>query len=348
MNFFVTGTAGFIGYHLAKRLLVDGHAVTGFDGMTPYYDVTLKHRRHALLEAHPGFTAIVGQLEDAQELKAAVVGAKADIVVHLAAQAGVRYSIEHPESYISSNLVGTANLLESVRSNVPRHLLFASTSSVYGGNLSVPFAERDRADGPVSLYAATKKGGEAMMHSYSHLWQIPTTCLRFFTVYGPWGRPDMALFKFVSAMERGDVIDVYGEGRMRRDFTFVDDLIEAIVRLVGLPPTATAVEAASGDSLSPVAPFRTVNIAGGNPVELMSFIEAIEAKVGRRAKKAMLPMQPGDVVQTMADPALLQALIGYVPETPLADGVSAFVDWYRAEYSQHRAGRDRSMGMRDA
>lgn len=328
MRFFITGTAGFIGYHLANRLLGDGHVVTGFDGLTPYYDVDLKQRRHAMLAAeHPAFTAVVGQLEDAEQLTAAVADSRADVVVHLAAQAGVRYSIDHPETYIRSNLTGTANLLECMRTYRPKHLLFASTSSIYGGN-RVPFAETDRADGPVSLYAATKKGGEAMMHAYSHLWQIPTTCFRFFTVYGPWGRPDMALFKFVAAIQSDKPIDVYGQGRMRRDFTYVDDLVEAVVRLIDQRPAQAAPGAVDCDSLSPVAPFRIVNIGGGKPVELMQFIEAIEHKMGRQAAKNMLPMQPGDVVETMSDPSLLRALVGDLPTTPLARGISCFVDWY--------------------
>lgn len=336
MRFFITGTAGFIGFHLANRLLGDGHTVTGFDGLTPYYDVELKRCRHAMLARHQAFTPIVGQLEDAEQLATAVARSQADVVVHLAAQAGVRYSIDHPETYIRSNLVGTANLLECVRAHRPSHLLFASTSSIYGGN-SVPFAEADRADGPVSLYAATKKGGEAMMHAYSHLWKIPTTCFRFFTVYGPWGRPDMALFKFVAAIESGKAIDVYGQGRMRRDFTYVDDLVEAVVRLIDRRPSEADVGAIDGDSLSAVAPFRIVNIGGGNPVELMAFIEEIEHKMGRRAVKNMLPMQQGDVVQTMSDPSLLKALIGGLPETPLAQGISSFVDWYLSDHGARSA-----------
>ena len=330
MRAIVTGTAGFIGFHLARRLLRQGHSVTGLDAMTPYYDVRLKRERHALLKEMEGFTAVEGRLEDAEVVTDTLRAAQADVIIHLAAQAGVRYSIENPGSYISSNLVGTATLLEAARAYPPRHLMFASTSSVYGGNDKTPFAEVDRADGPVSLYAATKKGGEAMTHSYAHLWQIPTTCFRFFTVYGPWGRPDMALFKFVEAIEAGRPVEVYGEGRMRRDFTFIDDLVDAIVALIGVPPVKGSPVSAV-DSLSPVAPWRSVNIAGGKPVELMSFISTIENKLGRAAQLIMLPMQKGDVVQTMADPTLLRQLIGTIPETNLADGVGAFVDWYRRD-----------------
>ena len=330
MRAIVTGTAGFIGFHLARRLLRQGHSVTGLDAMTPYYDVRLKRERHALLKEMEGFTAVEGRLEDAELVTDTLRAAQADVIIHLAAQAGVRYSIENPGSYISSNLVGTATLLEAARAYPPRHLMFASTSSVYGGNDKTPFAEVDRADGPVSLYAATKKGGEAMTHSYAHLWQIPTTCFRFFTVYGPWGRPDMALFKFVEAIEAGRPVEVYGGGRMRRDFTFIDDLVDAIVALIGVPPVK-GWPVSAVDSLSPVAPWRSVNIAGGKPVELMSFISTIENKLGRAAQLIMLPMQKGDVVQTMADPTLLRQLIGTIPETNLADGVGAFVDWYRRD-----------------
>lgn len=339
MKILVTGSAGFIGFHLCQWLLADGHEVLGLDGMTPYYDVTLKQARLNRLHTMQGFGFRQLMLEDRPGLDEAVAGFLPELVVHLAAQAGVRYSLEHPESYVSSNLVGTANLLEALRAHPPRHLLFASTSSVYGGNPVTPFGEADRTDFPVSLYAATKKAGEAMTHSYAHLFGIPTTCFRFFTVYGPWGRPDMALFKFVDAIDRGAPIDVYGEGRMRRDFTYVDDLVEAIVRLVDAVPQAGQPVQGAGvvDSLSPVAPWRVVNIAGGQPIELMDFIRTVEAATGRTAQKRLLPMQPGDVMQTHADPRLLEALVGFVPATPLASGVRAFVDWYRAYHG--RSGR---------
>lgn len=335
MRVFVTGTAGFIGFHLARRLLADGHQVVGYDGVTPYYDPGLKRARLAVLAAEAGFTAIEAMLEEAERLTAAVAEAAADWVVHLAAQPGVRYSIEHPQSYIQSNLVGTANLLEAVRAHRPKHFLFASTSSVYGGNTKMPFAETDRADGPVSLYAATKKAGEAMVHSYAHLWNIPSTCVRFFTVYGPWGRPDMAPIKFSDAIEQGRAIDVYGHGRMRRDFTYVDDLIEAMVRLLATPPElGKPVEA---DSLSEVAPFRSVNIGGGRPTELMDFIAELERALGRKAVLNMMDGQPGDPVATEADTTLLRALIGEVPQTPLSVGLARFVAWYRADAGRREA-----------
>ncbi|MCZ4347998.1 NAD-dependent epimerase/dehydratase family protein [Devosia neptuniae] len=331
MKFFVTGSAGFIGFHLAKRLLMDGHEVLGFDGMTPYYDPALKQRRHELLGRWNSFHPVIGMLENKVLLDETVFGFKPDIVVHLGAQAGVRYSIEHPDVYIQSNLVGTANVLEAARNSAPQHLLIASTSSVYGGNQSMPFREADRTDFPVSLYAATKKACEAMSHSYAHLFRIPTTCFRFFTVYGPWGRPDMALFKFVAAIEKGEPIDVFGEGKMRRDFTYVDDLVEGIVRLVNIQPeVGLPVEFAGGlDSLSPVAPWRSVNIAGGQPVELMDFINLIEKAVGKAAIKNFLPMQQGDVVETFADSRLLQALTNFQPCTGVEQGVSTFVEWYQ-------------------
>jgi len=336
MRVLVTGSAGFIGFHLSRRLLADGHEVTGFDGMTPYYDVALKQRRHALLARHNGFAAHIGMLEDREALQRAFAEAKPQIVVHLAAQAGVRYSLEQPEAYASSNLTGTFNVLEAVREAAPRHFLFASTSSVYGGNTKTPFAETDRADAPLTLYAATKKAGEEMSHAYAHLWALPTTCFRFFTVYGPWGRPDMALFKFVAAIERGEPIDIYGAGKMRRDFTYVDDLVEGIVRLMGVAPEqGKPVNAA--DSLSPVAPFRVVNIAGGQPVELLDFIATIERHLGKTADRRLLPMQKGDVAGTHADAGLLRALTGYVPGTSIEDGVRAFVEWYRNDYAKANA-----------
>ncbi|WP_316354917.1 NAD-dependent epimerase/dehydratase family protein [Devosia sp.] len=330
MKIFVTGTAGFIGFHLARRLLDDGHAVTGYDGVTNYYDPALKRSRLALLAKYDQFEQIEGMLEDAGRLDDAVVDSDAEVVVHLAAQAGVRYSLEAPQSYIQSNVVGTANLLETLRRHKPRHLVFASTSSVYGGNTKFPFAETDRADGPVSLYAATKKSGEAMVHSYAHLFGIASTCLRFFTVYGPWGRPDMAPIKFASAILEGRPIDVYGHGKMQRDFTYVDDLVDVIARIMELPPEQG--RPVRHDSLSAVAPFRVVNIAGGRQTELLDFIRTIEKAIGRPAELNLLPMQPGDVVATQSDTSLLRELIGRVPETSVETGIGRFVEWYKAYY----------------
>lgn len=328
MRFLITGTAGFIGFHLARRLLADGHEVVGVDGMTPYYDLRLKEGRHGVLAESPAFRAEALMLEDAGRLMEVARAAAPDAIFHLAAQAGVRYSLENPRAYVDSNLVGTFNILEVARELSPRHLIIASTSSVYGANEVMPFRETDMTDHPITLYAATKKAGELMAHSYAHLWQIPTTMVRFFTVYGPWGRPDMALFKFVDAIMNGRPIDIYGEGRMSRDFTYVEDLIEAMVRLVGCVPVAGA--ASDGiDTVSPAAPFRVVNIGGGQPVPLLDFVDAIEQALGIPAKRNMLPMQKGDVTDTFASAELLEKLTGYKPSTPVREGVEAFVAWYR-------------------
>lgn len=322
----VTGSAGFIGYHLSRRLLAAGHEVIGLDALTPYYDVRLKQQRQAMLEASARFLGVTGRLEDEAAIDAAFSDAP-EVVVHLAAQAGVRYSLEAPFSYTDSNVTGTLAILEAARRTPPKHLLIASSSSVYG-MAGKPSAELDMTDRPVSLYAATKKATEAMSHSYAHLFKTPITCLRFFTVYGPWGRPDMALFKFAEAISTDQPISIYGEGRMRRDFTYVDDVVAAIDRLIDKPPVQGQ-PASAADSLSPVAPWRVVNIAGGRPVELMRFVSAIEAAMGREAKKELLPMQPGDVTETAAEVGLLRALVGEVPQTEVEDGVRAFCEWFR-------------------
>jgi len=332
MRYLITGTAGFIGFHLAKRLLDEGHFVVGFDAMTSYYDVALKEKRHSILARSNGFRPMIARLEDRSALDAAAALAEPDIIVHLAAQAGVRYSLENPKAYVDSNLVGSWNVLELARQVQPRHLLLASTSSVYGANDTIPFAETDRADEPMTLYAASKKSMELMAHSYAHLFHVPTTAFRFFTVYGPWGRPDMALFKFVAAILKREPIEIYGEGRMSRDFTYIDDLVEGIVRLADVVPSElNRVDAI--DTLSRGAPFRIVNIGGGQPVELLRFVETVEAALGRTAIRELLPMQPGDVPRTYAEPALLKALTGYVPSTPIETGVEAFVEWYRDHYA---------------
>jgi UDP-glucuronate 4-epimerase len=330
MRFLVTGTAGFIGFHLAKRLLSEGHEVVGVDSFSDYYDIVLKEDRNTLLKGYDGFQVERLSLEDAPALNAAWEKHQPEVVVHLAAQAGVRYSIDHPEVYVASNLVGTFNVLEAARRYTPKHLLAASTSSAYGANLEMPFRETDKAVHPMTLYAATKSATELMGHSYAHLFGVPTTFFRFFTVYGPWGRPDMALFKFAKAILAGEPIEIYGEGQMSRDFTYVDDLVEAITRLVAVVPgTALPVE---GDTLSPVAPFRLVNIGGGKPSPLMDYIGELERALGRQASKTFLPMQTGDVPNTTASPDLLVRLTGYKPETPISVGVPAFVGWFRQRY----------------
>jgi UDP-glucuronate 4-epimerase len=330
MRYLITGTAGFIGFHLARRLLGDGHQVAGIDNFSDYYDVALKEARNALLETHAGFRVHRLSLENREALEAVWEQHEPDIVVHLAAQAGVRYSITNPDSYVSSNLIGTFNVLEAARRLKPRHLLAASTSSAYGANVDMPFREIDRSAHPLTLYAATKSATELMGHSYAHLFNVPTTFFRFFTVYGPWGRPDMALFKFTRAILADEPIDVYGQGEMSRDFTFVDDLVEAIVRLASVAPNES--NRVEGDSLSPAAPFRLVNIGGGTPVSLMAYIGALEQALGRTARKTFLPMQAGDVPNTNASPELLQRLTSYRPATPIEAGVAAFVDWYRGHY----------------
>lgn len=326
----VTGSAGFIGYHLCRRLLADGWAVTGLDAMTPYYDVRLKERRHAMLAQSEGFRAVTGLVEEPGRMAALMDGVRPDAVIHLAAQAGVRHSIDAPRDYVTANLAGTFEVLEAARALVPGHLLIASTSSVYGANTAMPYAETHRADHQMSFYAATKKAGEAMSHSYAHLYGIPTTVFRFFTVYGPWGRPDMALFKFTRAILAGQPIEVYNQGEMLRDFTYVDDLIEGILRLIAVVPGTVPV--GDADSLSPVAPWRVVNIGNGAPVRLVDFVGAIEAALGERATKRMMPMQPGDVPATWADATLIRDLVGPLPRTDITEGVRRFVAWYREFY----------------
>lgn len=329
MHYFITGTAGFIGFHLARRLLADGHQVTGFDGMTPYYNVKLKQMRHAALAQYPAFKPVIAMLEDRAAVEDAMAKAKPDVVIHLAAQAGVRYSLENPQSYLTSNVTGSYNIIELAERHKVKHLMLASTSSIYGANPTVPFRETDRADEPLTIYAATKKSMELMAHAHAHLYKTPTTAFRFFTVYGPWGRPDMALFKFVDLMLNGEPIEIYGEGQMSRDFTYIDDLVEAIVRISHvIPDESNRVADEKIETLSRQAPFRLVNIGGGQPENLMDFVELVEKALGQPAIRKMLPMQKGDVPRTYAAPDLLQALTGYTPSTRLEDGVKAFVDWY--------------------
>ncbi|MGB6184560.1 MAG: GDP-mannose 4,6-dehydratase [Sphingopyxis granuli] len=328
---FITGTAGFIGFHLARLLLAEGYSVHGFDGMTDYYDVRLKQRRHQHLLQSTSFAATEAMLEDHERMDEAIDAFQPDIIIHLAAQAGVRYSIENPRAYINSNVVGTFNIMEAARRNGVAHLLMASTSSVYGANEDMPFTETEKADTPLTIYAATKKANEAMAHSYAHLWNLPTTMFRFFTVYGPWGRPDLALYKFVDAILDGRSIDVYNHGDMYRDFTYVDDLVRAIRLLIDAAPRrpASPADIGEGDSLSPVAPFRIVNIGNNDKVRLLDFIEAIEDELGIKAKRNYMDMQPGDVPATWADASLLERLTGYRPQTSYREGVRNFIGWYR-------------------
>ncbi|WP_300444706.1 NAD-dependent epimerase/dehydratase family protein [uncultured Mameliella sp.] len=329
---FITGTAGFIGFHLARLLLDEGFTVAGFDGMTDYYDVRLKQRRHQMLLQSPGFRATEAILEDRDTLDGAIDAFAPDVIIHLAAQAGVRYSLENPRAYIDANVVGSFNVMEAARRQGVAHLMMASTSSVYGAETAMPYVETQKADTQMTIYAATKKATESMGHAYAHLYDLPTTMFRFFTVYGPWGRPDMALYKFVDAILDGRPIDIYNHGEMYRDFTYVGDLVRGIRLLMDAVPVRPAdpADIAPGDSLSPVAPHRVVNIGNSTSVRLLDFVEAIEEVLGVTAQRNLMAMQPGDVPATWADASLLQSLTGYRPQTDLRDGVQRFVDWYRA------------------
>ncbi|MHB7246896.1 NAD-dependent epimerase, partial [Klebsiella pneumoniae] len=334
MKFLVTGAAGFIGFHVSKRLLNDGHQVVGIDNINDYYDVKLKESRVEQLES-PSFTFYKLDLADRDGMAKLFETEQFERVIHLAAQAGVRYSLENPYAYADSNLTGYLNILEGCRHNKVQHLLYASSSSVYGLNRKMPFSTDDSVDHPVSLYAATKKANELMAHTYSHLYSIPTTGLRFFTVYGPWGRPDMALFKFTKAMLEGKSIDVYNYGKMKRDFTYIDDIVEAIVRIqdvIPQPDPEWTVE--EGSPATSSAPYRVYNIGNSSPVELMDYINALEQALGLEAKKNMMPIQPGDVLNTSAETQALYKTIGFKPDTPVQQGVKNFVDWYK-EYYQY-------------
>jgi UDP-glucuronate 4-epimerase len=334
MKYLVTGTAGFIGFHVASQLVKLGHEVVGIDGMTPYYDVALKRRRHQTLNQHPNFMSYELMLEDEERLAEIYTAVQPDVVIHLAAQAGVRYSLENPRAYIDANIIGTFNLLELARRYPPHHMLLASTSSVYGANIKMPFDESDRADSPLTLYAATKKATEGMAHSYSHLWKTPITVFRFFSVYGPWGRPDMALFKFTKAILEGEPIEIYNYGRMERDFTYVEDLARAVVLLCdAIPEVINDEREAQVSGTSHAAPFRVVNIGNGHPVCLLTFIEKLEESLGKTAERTYLPMQPGDVPATFANNDLLYQLTGFKPQTHVQEGVANFVRWYKEYYS---------------
>ncbi len=333
MKFLVTGAAGFIGYHVAERLLTAGHQVVGIDNLNDYYDVGLKMARLDRLADKPGFRFIKLDLADREGMATLFAEHQFQRVIHLGAQAGVRYSLVNPLAYADANLIGHLNVLEGCRHNKVEHLLYASSSSVYGLNRKLPFATEDSVDHPVSLYAATKKANELMSHSYAHLYGLPTTGLRFFTVYGPWGRPDMELFKFTKAILAGESIDVYNHGEMHRDFTYIDDITEAIVRLQAVIPQADpswTVE--QGSPATSSAPYHVYNIGNNTPVKLMEYITALEQALGLTARKNMLPMQPGDVMDTSADTAELYRDIGFKPETSVEEGVKRFVDWYKAFY----------------
>jgi UDP-glucuronate 4-epimerase len=333
MRVLVTGAAGFIGYHLAERLLARGDEVTGLDNLNDYYEVSLKEARLARLEKRPGFAFRRADLADRAALHAVFAEGPFDRVVNLAAQAGVRYSLQHPQAYVDSNVTGFLNVLEEVREHGTGHLVFASTSSVYGANTRRPFRETDSADHPVSLYGATKRANELMAHSYAHLFGIRATGLRFFTVYGPWGRPDMAYFKFTRAILAGEPIPVFNEGRMVRDFTYVDDIIQGVVRATDRPAEPDpAWRSSAPAAASSGVPWRLYNIGNGHPIELMRFVRALEAALGRKAKLELLPMQAGDVEATEADTSAVEREIGFKPSTSVEEGVKRFVDWYRDYY----------------
>lgn len=333
MKYLLTGAAGFIGMHTALRLLARGDEVVGVDNLNDYYDVTLKHARLSQLERRHSFSFKQLAIEDRAGIAKIFDQSKPDRVIHLAAQAGVRYSLSNPHAYIDSNLQGFINILEGCRHGRVEHLVYASSSSVYGGNQKLPFSEHQTVDHPVSLYAATKKANELMAHTYSHLFGLPTTGLRFFTVYGPWGRPDMALFLFTKAMVEGRPIDVFNNGAMVRDFTYIDDIVEGVVRIADKPATPDAnFNPLDPDAASSNAPYRVFNIGNSQPTPLMTYIAALEEALGIEAKKNFLPMQPGDVPATAADTSALDQWVGFQPHTPVAVGIERFVKWYRSHY----------------
>ncbi|MDC3382546.1 GDP-mannose 4,6-dehydratase [Candidatus Pelagibacter sp.] len=333
MKILITGTAGFIGFHLANLLLKKGFKIHGYDGMTSYYDLKLKEKRHLLLSKNKNFSQTKGMLENNDLLNKVADEFQPEIIVHLAAQAGVRYSLENPRAYIESNIVGTFNIMEIAKKLKIKHLLMASTSSVYGANSKMPFYENEKTDTQLTIYASTKKANENMAHAYAYLWKIPTTMLRFFTVYGPWGRPDMALFKFVSAILNKKPIDIYNNGNMYRDFTYIDDLVNTIRLLIDVnPKNLSNKKIIDKDSLSHVAPYRVVNIGNSYKVKLIDFIDAIEEILGKKAIRNFMPMQKGDVPATWADTTLAQNLTGYSSKTKFKVGIAKFIDWYRKYY----------------
>ena len=333
MNILVTGAAGFIGSTLSLRLLARGDRVLGVDDLNDYYDVGLKEARLARLRAHAGFEFLKADIAERETMAQLFAARRFDAVMHLAAQAGVRYSIENPAAYVDTNLVGFGNVLEGARRSEVGHFVYASSSSVYGANARLPFAEDDNIDHPVSLYAATKKANELMAHSYAHLYRLPCTGLRFFTVYGPWGRPDMALFKFTRGILAGEAIPVFNRGEMVRDFTYVDDIVEGVIRVIDQPAQADpAWSALAPRPSSSNAPYRVYNIGNSQPVKLMRYIEVLEQCLGKKATLDLLPMQAGDVPQTVADVSRLEAAVGFKPATPIEAGVANFVQWYRAYY----------------
>jgi len=332
-NIFITGSAGFIGFSLAKSLLDRGHHIHGYDGMTKYYDVRLKRERNKILKTYKNFSFTKAMLENEKTLKKVITKFKPKIIIHLAAQPGVRYSIEKPRTYLSSNITGTFNIIEAAHKAKVNHLIVASSSSVYGANKSIPYSETDKTQTQLSVYAATKRATESIAHAYSNLWKLPTTMLRFFTVYGPWGRPDMALFKFTESIIKGKPIDIYNNGKMYRDFTYIDDIVKSTISLIDVPPKNEK-NIDKNDSLSPVAPFRIVNIGNSNKVKLLDFVDTLETCLGKKAIRNYMPMQKGDVYATWANTDLLKKLTGYSSTTDFKEGIKKFVDWYTNHYKQ--------------
>ena len=334
MKFFITGSSGFIGFHLSKKLLDKGHNVHGFDSMNNYYDVKLKKARYKILNKYKKFLFTKGKLENRKVLGSSILKSKPEIIIHLAAQAGVRYSIEKPRVYLDSNITGTYNIIELAKEANVKHLLIASSSSVYGANKKLPFKEIDKTETQLSIYASTKKSTESIAHSYSHIWNIPITMLRLFTVYGPWGRPDMALFKFTKGIINKKNIDIYNKGRMFRDFTYIDDIVSGIIALINKAPNLKQLGKIKNDSLSPIAPFRILNIGNTRKVYLLDFINALEKELGVNAKRNYMPMQKGDVKTTLADTSLLKKLTGYNPKTNYKTGIKKFIKWYLFYYKK--------------
>ena len=332
MKIFITGSSGFIGFHLSKKLLDSGHSVHGFDSMNNYYDVKLKKARYKILKKYNKFSFTKNNLENQKVLSKTILKFKPKIIIHLAAQAGVRYSIEKPRVYLDSNITGTYNIIELAKKVNVKHLLIASSSSVYGANKKLPFKEIDKTETQLSIYAATKKSTESIAHSYSNIWKVPITMLRFFTVYGPWGRPDMALFKFTKGIIDNKKIDIYNKGKMYRDFTYIDDIVNGIKALINKAPNSKQLNKFKNDSLSSVAPFRVLNIGNTRKVFLLDFIDALEKELGKKAIRNYMPMQKGDVKMTLSDTTLLKKLTGYNPKTNFRLGIKNFLKWYLSYY----------------
>ena len=333
MKILITGSSGFIGFHLAKKLLEKGIDICGYDSMNNYYDVGLKKARLNILKKYKNFKFVKNKIENEKILRNTIIKFKPNVIIHLAAQAGVRFSIKNPDTYLHSNVIGTFNIIKICNSIRVNHLIIGSSSSVYGANKKFPFQEIDKSDHQVSFYAATKKSTESLAHSYSALWNLPTTVLRFFTVYGPWGRPDMAYFKFTKKILNGKKIDIYNKGKMYRDYTYIDDIIDGILRLIKKPPSLNIKKKIKNDSLSPVAPFRILNIGNTKKIYLLDFINTLEKELGKKIKKNFLPMQKGDVHSTLSDCSLLKKITGYNPKTNYKDGIKKFINWYSNYYN---------------